>query len=88
MKVLRFVCAFCALVLVFQVAAFAQAVTGTVLGTVTDPTGAVVANAKVNLTEVNTGVSRTILFQTSRKGRTRSQYKLLASRKRSGKAWP
>lgn len=59
MKVLRFVSALCALLFIFHMAAFAQAVTGTVLGTVTDASGAVVAAAKVTLTETNTGVSRT-----------------------------
>lgn len=59
MKVLRSVCAFCTLVFLSQVAAYSQAVTGSVLGTVTDASGAVVAAAKVTLTEVNTSVSRT-----------------------------
>ncbi len=35
-----------------------QANTGTLLGTVTDPSGAVVPGAKVNITERNTGVTR------------------------------
>ena len=35
-----------------------QAVTGTLLGTVTDSTGATVPNAKVSITEVNTGTNR------------------------------
>ncbi|MBV9611781.1 MAG: carboxypeptidase regulatory-like domain-containing protein, partial [Acidobacteriaceae bacterium] len=48
-----------ALLVFFHAIGSAQAVTGTVLGTVTDATGAVVANAKVTLTEVNTNVSRT-----------------------------
>ena len=38
--------------------AFGQAVNATLLGTVTDASGAVVPNAKVTITEVNTGVSR------------------------------
>jgi hypothetical protein len=38
--------------------AFGQAVTGTLLGTVTDSSSAVVANAKVTVTETNTGISR------------------------------
>ncbi len=59
MKVLRFVCALGTLVVFFQTAAYSQAVTGTVLGTVTDASGAVVATAKVTVTEVNTNVSRT-----------------------------
>ncbi len=37
---------------------FAQAVTGSLVGTVTDSTGAVTPNAKVTLTEVQTGISR------------------------------
>jgi outer membrane receptor protein involved in Fe transport len=37
----------------------AQAVNATLLGTVTDPSGAVVVNAKVTATEVNTGISHT-----------------------------
>ena len=41
-------------------AAFAQAVTGTLLGTVTDTTGAVVAGAKVTVTNQNTGFARTV----------------------------
>ncbi len=35
--------------------AAAQAVTGTILGTVTDSTGAVIAGAKVTVTNVDTG---------------------------------
>jgi hypothetical protein len=38
--------------------AFSQAVNATLVGTVTDQTGGVVANAKVTITETNTGVSR------------------------------
>jgi Carboxypeptidase regulatory-like domain len=51
-------CALAALVLSFSPAAFSQAVTGTVLGTVTDTSAAVVNNAKVTLTEVDTNSSR------------------------------
>ena len=36
-----------------------QAVTATLVGTVTDASGAVVVNTKVSATETNTGVSRT-----------------------------
>jgi hypothetical protein len=39
--------------------AFSQAVNATLLGTVTDVSGAVVASAKVTITETNTAVSRT-----------------------------
>lgn len=38
--------------------AFSQAVNATLVGTITDSSGAVVANAKVTATEANTGVSR------------------------------
>ncbi len=38
--------------------AYSQAVNATLLGTVTDASGAVVPNAKITITEVNTGVSR------------------------------
>ncbi|MBV9442481.1 MAG: TonB-dependent receptor, partial [Acidobacteriaceae bacterium] len=49
----------CALVCLLRVPAHGQAVTGSVVGTVTDPTGGAVPNAKITLTETNTGVSRT-----------------------------
>jgi hypothetical protein len=39
--------------------AFGQAISGNVLGTVTDPSGAVVANAEVTATNVGTGASAT-----------------------------
>ncbi len=39
--------------------AMGQAVNATLLGTVTDSSGAAVANAKVTITETNTGISRT-----------------------------
>jgi hypothetical protein len=47
-----------ALVLAYSTNIRAQAVTGTLLGTVTDASGALVAGAKVTAVEVNTGVSR------------------------------
>ncbi len=40
--------------------AAAQAVTGTILGTVSDSTGAVIGGAKVTVTNVDTGQSRTV----------------------------
>src|SRR5205809_6143878 len=57
MKNLRPICALFALWLAFPVGSHGQAVNATLLGTVTDVTGAVIANAKVIITEVNTGVS-------------------------------
>jgi len=59
MKGLRLI--FCCLLLAAFAAspAFSQAVNATLVGTVTDASGASVANAKVTLTESNTNVSRT-----------------------------
>ena len=45
-------------VLIATVPLFGQAVNGTLLGTLTDSAGAVVANAKVTATEVSTGTAR------------------------------
>jgi hypothetical protein len=42
----------------FALAAFGQDATGRILGTVTDPTGAVVPGAKVTITNVDTGSNR------------------------------
>jgi hypothetical protein len=41
-------------------AAVAQSVSGTILGTVTDPSGAIVANAKVTVINEGTGLTRTV----------------------------
>ena len=41
--------------------AFAQAVSGTILGAVTDPSGAAVAGAKITLTQPATGFTRTVV---------------------------
>lgn len=60
MKFLRLVCALCAIALCFGVTMNAQAVNGSVLGTVTDPSGAIIPNAKVTLTNTNTGATRSI----------------------------
>jgi hypothetical protein len=57
MKNLRWIFALCALLLTSAVCSYGQAVNATLLGTVTDATGAVIANAKVTATETNTGVS-------------------------------
>src|SRR2546423_13185053 len=59
MRGLRRTSAVFALLLILSVYSFSQAVNATLLGTVTDATGAVIASAKVVVTEVNTGVSHT-----------------------------
>ena len=43
---------------------FAQSVTGTILGTVTDDTGAVVAGAKVTIVNEGTGLTRAVVADT------------------------
>ena len=58
MKGLRTVCALCALLLLTAGFGYSQAVNATLLGTVSDSSGAIVPNAKVTVTEVNTGVNR------------------------------
>ena len=58
MKGLRTICIVCALLLVMAGFGYSQAVNATLLGTVTDSSGAVVPSAKVTVTEVNTGVNR------------------------------
>ena len=55
-----------ALVVLSATALVAQTFRGTILGTVTDPSGAVVSGAKVNVHNVNTGQDRTT--QTSADG--------------------
>src|SRR5260370_19273690 len=57
MRRLRVLCALFALFLSAE-AAFSQAVNGTLLGTVTDATGAVVPNVRVTITETSTGTTR------------------------------
>ena len=47
-----------ALLSAFSNAAFSQAVNGTLLGTISDATGATVPNAKITITESNTGITR------------------------------
>jgi len=54
----RSMCALAALMIFSACASFGQAVNGTLLGTVSDSSGATVADAKVTATEVNTGISR------------------------------
>src|SRR5271154_4605649 len=41
--------------------AFSQAVSSTIIGTVTDASGAAVPSAKVTITEMNTGISHTVM---------------------------
>lgn len=60
MKIVRAICAMCVFVLLAQVSANAQAVTGTVVGTVTDATGAVLPASTVTITNVGTNTSRSI----------------------------
>jgi len=55
---IRLLLAISALVLVVSLQAFAQE--ATMVGTVTDPSGAVIANAKITATNTGTGVARTI----------------------------
>jgi len=51
--------AICALLFFLATNVYGQAVNATLLGTVTDATGAIVPSAKVTITEVNTGISHT-----------------------------
>ncbi len=58
---------FCGILLVITSAspAFSQAVSATITGTVTDASSGVVANARVTITEMNTGVSHAVLTNES-----------------------
>jgi hypothetical protein len=47
--------------LLFAVTVFAQRDLGTIAGTVTDPTGAAIPNAKISITEVSTNVTTTVV---------------------------
>ncbi|MGA2271638.1 MAG: carboxypeptidase-like regulatory domain-containing protein, partial [Bryobacteraceae bacterium] len=58
MSHLRLLCVLTLLMAATVVTGWSQAVNATLLGTVTDASGAVVPNAKVTITEVNTGISR------------------------------
>ena len=58
MKILCKASALCALAVLSVFTAYSQAVNGTLLGTVTDSSGAVIPNAKVLINETNTNVSR------------------------------
>src|ERR1035441_9036928 len=57
--------AFFVVMAVMVSSAFAQSETGTITGTVTDPTGAVVPNAKIIVTGATTGSVRTITTNAS-----------------------
>ncbi len=59
MRHLRWMFALCALAFVIRPTIWAQAVTGSLVGTVTDASGGAVSNAKVSITETNTSISRT-----------------------------
>lgn len=56
MKNLSRVSALCALLVLSMAVAYSQTVNGTLLGAVTDASGAVVVNAKVTITEENTNI--------------------------------
>src|SRR6266581_1021172 len=58
MQGLRKICASIALLCLGAVCGYSQAVNATLLGTITDSSGGVIPNAKVTVTEVNTGVTR------------------------------
>src|ERR1035438_8712900 len=58
MKNLRSICILWVLLLLTAGFGYSQSVNATLLGTVTDSSGAVVPNAKIVLTEVGTGVNR------------------------------
>src|SRR5256885_3126822 len=58
MKAIRVTCALLALSLILAGFSYGQAVTGSLLGTITDASGAAVPNAKVTITDANTGISR------------------------------
>ena len=57
---LRFSCLVAALSLCFAASGFSQAVSATVVGTVTDVSGAAVASAEVVITEMDTAVAHTL----------------------------
>jgi Carboxypeptidase regulatory-like domain len=59
MKAIRVTGALLALTLLVACLSYGQAVTGSLLGTITDSSGAAVPNAKVTITDANTGIGRT-----------------------------
>src|ERR1700682_155182 len=54
-----------AILLLFSVCAFAQRDLATILGSVTDPQGGVVPNAKVTITEDSTGLAYDVVTDTN-----------------------
>src|SRR5580658_2503800 len=60
MRGLRTISCFFLLAAFFASLAFSQAVSATIVGTVTDASGAAVPNAKVTITEMNTNISHTV----------------------------
>src|SRR5450432_1423202 len=65
MRDLRPICILVLLSALSASLAFSQAVNGTIVGTITDASGAAVANAKVTVTETNTKIVRTKLSNES-----------------------
>jgi hypothetical protein len=65
MRDLRPICILVLLSALSASVAFSQAVNGTIVGTITDASGAAVANAKVTVTETNTKIVRTKLSNES-----------------------
>src|ERR1700722_20441993 len=60
MQGLRLICCCFLLAAIGASSAFSQAVSSTIIGTVTDASGAALPNAKVTVTEMNTGVAHAI----------------------------
>jgi hypothetical protein len=54
-----------ALLVLFSAMAYSQAVSGTLLGTVTDTSGGLVVNAKVTITETNTNIAKSTMTNES-----------------------
>ncbi|MGE5114830.1 MAG: carboxypeptidase regulatory-like domain-containing protein [Acidobacteriaceae bacterium] len=59
-SILRFAAVLSLFCLLFAMPAFAQFDTGTIAGSVSDPSGAMVANATVTVTNTGTGISKTL----------------------------
>jgi hypothetical protein len=57
---MKFPYATCALMLVIQASVWAQAVNGTIVGTITDQSGGLVPAAQVTITEANTNATRLV----------------------------